>query len=147
MKKYILVLSFITFFLNSLVCQTPQKQKNKTNQNQRNSTPQKISIPKRNDTFFWWEDGMKKIVKVNFIEDKSIIYADTTRQKLIMTLMIKSEFKIINKLTATPKSLTLVKSNDLYGAVVNYYAKNNFGVLKDLTFTYSFDTNGVITEY
>ncbi len=147
MKKYILVLGCITLFLNSLVCQTPQKQKNKTNQNQRNLTPQKISIPKRNDTFFWWEDGMKKIVKVNFIEDKSIIYADTTRQKLIMTLMIKSEFKIINKLTATPKSLTLVKSNDLYGAVVNYYAKNNFGVLKDLTFTYSFDTNGVITEY
>jgi len=147
MKKYILLLGCMTFLLHSLVCQTPQKQKNKTNQNQKNLTPQKISIPKRNDTFFWWEDGMKKIVKVNFIEDKSIIYADTTRQKLIMTLMIKSEGKIINKLTAIPKSLTLVKSNDLFGAVINYYAKNDFGVLKELTFTYSFDTNGVITEY
>lgn len=111
------------------------------------STPKKISIPKKTDTFFWWQNGMNEIVKVDFLDGLNGAFADSTRQTIIITVMVKSEAKIKNKLSAIPKKLILFKVDDSeYGASTLYYAQNDFGVLKELNTYFRYNSKGVFIE-
>lgn len=111
------------------------------------STPKKISIPKESDAFFWWKNGMDKIVKVDFLDDLEGVFADSTRQTIIITAMVKSTLKIKNKLSAVPKKLILFKIDENeYGASTLYYAQNDFGVLKELNSYFRYNSKGVFIE-
>jgi hypothetical protein len=111
------------------------------------STPKRISIPKKTDTFFWWKNGMDEIVKVDYLDGLEGVFADSTRERIIMIAMVKSSAKIKNRLSATPKKLILYKIDENeYGASTLYYAQNDFGVLKELNSYFRYNSKGVFIE-
>jgi hypothetical protein len=111
------------------------------------STPNRITIPKKSDTFFWWKNGLEEIVKVDFLDGLEGVFADSTRQTIIINAMVKSNAKIKNRLTAIPKKLILYKMNENeYGASTLYFAQNDFGVLKELNSYFRFNSKGVFIE-
>ena len=135
------IISCLLVFNQPIYSQKAKKQSVST------STPKKISIPKKSDTSFWWNNGMNEIVKVDFLDGLNGVFADSTRQTIIINAMVKSEAKIKNKLSAIPKKLILFKIDESeFGASTLYYAQNDFGVLKELKSYYRFNLKGVFIE-
>jgi hypothetical protein len=130
-----------------LVFNTPSFSQKAKKPSVSNGIPKKITIPKKSDTFFWWKNGMDEIVKVDFLDGLEGVFADSTRQTIIITAMLKSSAKIKNRLSAIPKKLILYKMDENeYGASTLYYAQNDFGVMKELNSYFRFNTKGNFIE-
>ncbi len=141
LKFTLAIISCLLVFNHPTFCQKSKKTSVGT------GTPKKITIPKKSDTFFWWKNGLDEIVKVDFLDGLEGAFADSTRQTIIITAMVKSSAKIKNRLSAVPKKLILYKMDENeFGASTLYYAQNDFGVLKELNSYFRFNPKGVFIE-
>jgi hypothetical protein len=141
LKITLAIICCLFVFNNPTFCQKAKKASVGT------STPKKITIPKKSDTFFWWKNGLDEIVKVDFIDGLEGAFADSTRQTIIITAMVKSSAKIKNQLSAVPKKLILYKMDENeYGASTLYYGQNDYSVLKESKSFFRYNSKGVFIE-
>lgn len=86
-------------------------------------------MPKNADkTFVWAENDQNKNFKISFnylLKDYNI-----PQQKLdiiIMTAIVKSKFKLKNKLSFKPIEVGIINWEDRFGVIVEYSGKNEYG--------------------
>mgnify|MGYP006995653101 CR=1 FL=1 len=105
-----------------------------------------ISVPLKTDTSFNWKDGYGKIVKVQFENYLKGDIDNEVFKKLIMELMVKSEYSLKNKLSFVPIRLTLMGKNNDFSAISVIRGVNSYGAESELKIYYKFDKEGTIKK-
>ncbi len=107
---------------------------------------ERISVPLKTDTSFNWKDGYGKIVKVQFENYLKGDIDNEVFKKLIMELMVKSEYSLKNKLSFVPIRLTLMGKNNDFSAISVIRGVNSYGAESELKIYYKFDKEGTIKK-
>ena len=107
---------------------------------------QKVILPTPSSKTFFWKDGNAKITETKF----SYLIKEELQKELIdnivMNVMVKSQYKLKNKLSYVPIKLTLMQTDDKYYAISEYKGKNGFGVESEMKTFFNFNKKGEIIE-
>jgi hypothetical protein len=113
-------------------------------------TEKTTTLPTSESKTFVWKngEGTYEDVKFEYFVPKEVIIEKEILDKVVMNIMIKSKFKLKNKLSFVPKRLTIMYSekDGTYSGICLYWGKNGYGVKSESTTYYSFTLDGEIKE-
>lgn len=110
------------------------------------NTKPTITLPNTESKSFNWKDGYDNIVSVKFIYMIKSKFDKEVLDKIVMSVMTKSKYKLKNKLSFVPKELTLMEMKDgTYSAISKFYGKNSYGAEGKETAYFKFDKDGNVT--
>ena len=113
-------------------------------------TEKTLRLPTSESKDFVWKNGEGTYVDVKFeyFVPKEVIIEKEVLDKIVMNIMVKSKFKLKNKLSFVPKKLTIMYSekDGTYSGICLYWGKNSYGVKSESTTYYSFTLDGEIKE-
>ena len=113
-------------------------------------TEKTLRLPTSESKDFVWKDGEGTYVDVKFsyLVPKEIIIEKKVLDKIVMNIMVTSNFKLKNKLSFVPKKLTIMYSekDGTYSGISVYWGKNGYGVESESTTYFSFTLDGEIKE-
>tara|TARA_R110001592_G_C12576455_1_gene692977 strand:- start:31 stop:468 length:438 start_codon:yes stop_codon:yes gene_type:complete len=113
-------------------------------------TEKTSTLPTSDSEMFVWKDGEENYVDVKFsyLVPKEIVIEQDILGKVVMKIMVNSQYKLKNKISYIPKKLTIIYSEEdgTYSGICNYWGKNSYGVKSESTTYYSFTLDGEIKE-
>jgi hypothetical protein len=113
-------------------------------------TEKTLTLPTSESEMFVWKDGEENYVDVEFsyYVPKEIVIEKDILEKVVMKIMVDSQYKLKNKISYIPKKLTIMYSEKdrTYSGICKYWGKNGYGVKSESTTYYSFTLDGEIKE-
>ena len=101
------------------------------------------TLPTAESDSFTWKAGNGEYVDVQFsylVSDEVI--EKELLDKIVMSIMVQSKFKLKNKNSYMPKKLTIIKSDSGFSAMCKYTGKNAYGTDLESTTYFSFENQG-----
>ena len=111
---------------------------------------QKTTLPTKNSKSFQWKNGADEFVNVEFkyyLPD-SINLDQKILDKVVMKTMVKSKYKLKNKYSFVPKTLTILysKKEGSYNAICKYLGANSYGAVSETKSYFKFTEDGEVTS-
>jgi hypothetical protein len=102
-------------------------------------------LPNYDSEMFVWKGGNDEFYDVKFLYGLEEKINKEILDKVIMNIMVKSEFVLKNKYSFIPKKLSILKVNDKYMGTSEFVGKNSYGVEGIIKSYFEFDLEGNVT--